>query len=174
MSEQTIRCVDDADLINFIQSAKTRLVFAGPGLRHKVADALVERWKSLGPERVDVILDVDPEVVRLGYGEFEAIQRLQTVAGELGANINRQVGIRIGLVVADERILIFSPTPFLIESTPREQSRPSAILLNSVPPAVNRDLGQGENGTRDRQIGMDAVKRRNYRRRTLISSLTRQ
>ena len=103
MTAQSIRSVDDDAQAAFVESAKTRLVFAAPGLNRKVARALAERYKSLEPENVDIILDVDPEVVRLGYGDLEALKGLQEAAEKLGSNINRQEGMRIGLTISDSQ-----------------------------------------------------------------------
>jgi hypothetical protein len=63
--------IDDDQLIGLVQKANRRLLIMAPGLTDRVAKAVCERWPGLGPQAVNVILDVDPEVCRLGYGTLE-------------------------------------------------------------------------------------------------------
>src|SRR5690349_18619460 len=106
----------DADLIGLVSCVRRRLAVIAPGLSVPVAEALVETWRRLGPQAVQVILDPDPEVCRMGYGDFAALKLLQETAEAMGARIHQQPGLRIGVVVTDEATAVFSPTPLLIES----------------------------------------------------------
>jgi hypothetical protein len=84
-----------------IHGAMRRLVVIAPGLSEPVAKALIERWHALGPTGVHVVLDPDPEVCRLGYGELTALTLPQAEAERIGSTIHQQRGLRIGAVVTD-------------------------------------------------------------------------
>jgi hypothetical protein len=126
-----------------------------PGVSDEVAKVIEAHWQTLGAEAVSVIVDVDPEVYRLGYGSFEALQQLEIVATQLGKTILHQPGIRIGLVVVDDETLIFTPTPLLIESGSPETARTNAIFLPDLPSNVANAVGLGENGDKERKVGLD-------------------
>ena len=75
-------------IICMIRAVRRRLVVMAPGLTQPIAAAVGEQWKILGPDYVTVILDVDPEVCRLGYGALEAIKDLEPIAASLGTMVN--------------------------------------------------------------------------------------
>ncbi len=161
---QAITVADDIAIIRLVQAAQDRLVVLAPAISCQVAEALCQRWRELGPERVSVIMDVDPEVYRLGYGQLDALGMLEQVAAQLGTMLQRQPGIRIGLIVSDSLTLIYSPTPQLIEAGPTavqsEQAiKPNAILLDHTPPQITDELGRGEQGVRAQTVGLDKAKR---------------
>jgi hypothetical protein len=136
----------DADLMGLIHGAMHRLVVIAPGLSESVAKALIERWQALGPTGVHVVLDPDPEVCRLGYGELAALTLLQAEAKRIGSAIHQQQGLRIGVVVTDETTAIFAPTPLLIEAGGLPGERSSAIkfempILDPTGSASASDLG---------------------------------
>jgi len=158
-TEQAITVASEATILAMIQGAQERLIVLAPGLTRSVAACLSRRWQELGPDCVTVILDLDPEVYRLGYGEVEALKVLEQTAAELGTMLQRQPGIRIGLVLADNRTLIYSPTPLLIEAGPSSAQTPNAVLLESPPPRVLAELGRGENGVKEQVIGLDKARR---------------
>jgi len=73
------------DLIAMIRCAKQRRVFIAPGVSEELAKAIIETWKEIGPSKVRILLDVDPEVCRMGYGQFTALQLLHEAAEAMGA-----------------------------------------------------------------------------------------
>lgn len=148
---------DESKLVEFIGQATRRLVYMAPGMSTRIAKILSEKWKSLGTKSVEVILDVDPEVARMGYGTLEALTQLHATAAELGAVVNCQPGIRIGIIVADDKTLIFAPTPLLIEAGSNQPFHPNAIYLDTLPATIAADLGLGEKANRDRTVGLDAI-----------------
>lgn len=153
----TITNADDRKLAALIGRAAQRVVFVAPGVSEPVADALVAAWRRLGRDACMVILDVDPEVCRLGYGTLDALKRLRAAASEANSLVCHQPGLRIGLLIADERTVVFSPTPLLIEAGSDAPDRPNAIEIGLPPADVARDLGLGPAGARDRRIGLDPV-----------------
>ena len=148
---------DDSRLISLIDAAQERVVFVAPGASEPVAQALAQKWLQLGPQAVQVVLDVDPEVCRLGYGTLEGLKLLRECASSMQNLVCHHPGIRIGLLIADETTLVYSPTPLLIEAGSTSPERPNAILLNTPPAEVLRDMGMGEEGEASRVIGLDGV-----------------
>lgn len=155
MSEDCITNADDRQLVSLIDRATTRLLFVGPGVSKVVANALVGAWKRLGPRQVQVILDPDPEVMRLGYGSIEGLQILSDTERFLRGGLRAQPGIRIGLLVSDEVALVYSPTPLLIEGEAASPTRPNAVLLDRIPPSLAADTGLTDGG--GSKLGLDPL-----------------
>jgi len=156
-SEPSIVNADEAKLVSLIESAKERVVFVAPGVSQLIAEALARKWTDIGPHAVRVVLDVDPEVCRLGYGTQEGLKLLRDRAANLHTLVCHHPGVRIGLLIADEATLVYSPTPLLVEAGSTQPERPNAIQLDAPPPEVIRDIGLGANGDKDRVIGLDGV-----------------
>lgn len=66
---RTFAVASDEALVGLISRARNRLVVIAPALTQAVADALARRFDDLGQLDVTVILDSDPEVYRLGFGD---------------------------------------------------------------------------------------------------------
>ncbi len=158
MGEPAISIVNDDVLVSRIEQAQSRLVLLAPGVSKKVADCLCRRWQELTSEQVTVILDLDPEIYRLGYGDLDALKALEQTARSLGTMLQRQPGIRIGLLIADETTIIYSPTPQLIEAGPTSPEAPNAVVLGFTPPQIADELGSGEDGIRRQTIGLEKAK----------------
>ncbi|MGA3209335.1 MAG: hypothetical protein ABSE05_16125 [Syntrophales bacterium] len=140
-SSTTITTVDDKFLCQTIRSAKRRLLFMTPGMSDEVASAVCSKWDELGLSAVDIIVDVDPEVCRMGYGTIGALKKLYFYASKNGGVVHEQPGIRIAVLILDDATIIYSPTPLLIESGPGKESRPNAVKLDLVPLQIFADMG---------------------------------
>ena len=159
MSHSTsITNVNDEKIVQVINQASRRVLYMAPGLSEAISDALSNAWSKLGVDAVTVILDVDPEVYRLGYGTVEGLNKIRLAATSYSTLVCKQPGVRIGLLIADNTTLIYTPTPLLIEAGTSVSDKPNAIKLNATPQEVARDLGIGENSVLDRAIGLDHVK----------------
>ena len=126
----TVQSVDDGYLIALIHATTRNLIFIGPGISHAVAEAISIRWEVMGPDAVQVLLDVDPEICRLGYGTIDGLRLLQEAASRIGRTINHRPGIRIGILISDATTLVFSQTPLLVEGASTQFPRPNAIQLD--------------------------------------------
>ena len=147
MSEPTaITTVDDAYLCEIIGSVNRRLVYMTPGMSDQVSEAVCKKWSQLPPEAVNIIVDVDPEVCRMGFGTITALKKLHDQAKQVGSAIHEQAGVRIALLIADDVTLFFAPTPLLIEGGSDTQVRPNAVRLNLVPKDIAKDMGLAEAG----------------------------
>lgn len=154
----SITFADDAKLVAMIAAARRRIVLLAPGVAEAVADAIQVAWRRLGAMQVTVILDVDPEVCRLGFGTLAALEKLRRAAAEAGTMLHHQPGVRIGVLVCDDRTIVFSPPPLLVEAGSTQPQRPNAIELGDVPAEVARDLGLGKNPDAERIVGLDPVR----------------
>lgn len=120
----------DKTLCAMIQYAQDKLIIVAPGLSQDVASAVADRIKrDDGPTMLSIIIDIDPEVYRLGYGDMRSIDILRNALELRNEQIQIQKGVRIGLIVADTEILAFAPTPRYIESGSNSQDKPNAIRI---------------------------------------------
>lgn len=157
----TFRRVTDAMLAKMVAGAEWRLVFIAPGVRMGVAKALAAAALRLPEGAVQIVLDADAEVCRLGYGELEGLKLLAATPGLAGRALNTQKGLRVGLVIADDRTLCYTPTPLLLEAPPLEDG-PDAegvngVLLGDSVPDELADACAANDDYSAREIGLDAV-----------------
>jgi len=157
---RTFTNVDDNVLCEVIAQARQRLVFVAPGIRPQVANALASAMPLVPASAIHLVLDVDAEVCRLGYGDkdFKGMELLQAAASLHNLTVNHHPGIRIGLLIADDTTLIYSPTPELIEAESHQPDKPNAIILvNALPPQLANACAVGGEGFATVEIGKDAI-----------------
>jgi len=156
---KTFRSLDLETLSKLILSARERLVFISPGLHADISKSLARAICTVPPEKIHIVLDVDAEVCRLGYGTIEGLEAVQKFAMEHGVTINHHPGIRIGLVVADNTTVIYAPTPLLIEAgSTSPDDKPNAIWLNqAVPLEIANACAIGDGGFATLEIGKDPI-----------------
>jgi hypothetical protein len=148
--------VDERHIIEVIKAARRRVLYMAPGLTKSIAAAIEDAFSRLRAQDVSVILDVDPEVCRLGYGTIEGLTYMQRVAAKSETLICHQKGVRIGLLISDDTTLIYSPRPLLVEGR-KTDGQPNAIQLTSLPTEVAHDVGLGTDPDSERKIGLDPV-----------------
>lgn len=153
--QRSITAASDRAMCDLIARAASRLIVLAPAVSRTVASAIREKWRELGGNGVNVILDLDPEVFRLGYGDFDGLKILESTAAELGTIIQRQPGIRIGLIVSDTTTMVYAPTPALIEAGPSSPDTPNAVVFGGTPTEIERDLGHGKHGVKGQVVGLD-------------------
>lgn len=155
----TFAVASDEALVKMIQSARKRLVIIAPALTKLVADAISQRLDDLGKIDVTVVLDSDPEVYRLGFGDKEALEIVRSASAKQYFDLREQSGVRIGVVISDEMTMIYSPISKTIEAGSTSIEKPNAIILTGD--AVDRianasgagtDETQREVGSTDKQI----------------------
>ena len=101
---------------SIVRGAKSRVVYAAAGLDDAVATALADANSRL-PGCVSIVLDIDPECFRLGYGLFDAVAMLR----DKGLEVRTQPRLRVGLLVCDHDAWSFSMPPLLVEGIGDEQ-----------------------------------------------------
>lgn len=131
MAPTTFTVVNDETLVASIAGATQTLVYVAPGITKPVVDALTTLLDSQSELQCTLILDLDPEVYRLGYGTEEGLIALQALATRHHLELRQQEGIRIGLLMTDEQTLLYSPTPLLIEAGSVSVNKPNAVMISS-------------------------------------------
>ena len=113
----------DDMVIAHVRRARETIRFVGPGFSLPVAKELTERWYELGSGAVEVVIDPDAELCRIGYCDGASLQLLVTTATELEAKIHRQSGIRLCVLEIDGERIIYAPTPRLVEDSDEAASQ---------------------------------------------------
>lgn len=130
--DRTFTIATDENIVRLIQQARQRIVFIAPGISEAVAKALGARLKEEGDLSITVILDADPEVCRLGLGSLEGLTLLKGYSDQSCFALRCQPGVRIGVLIADDKTLVYSPTPLLVEAGSTSVEKPNAIMLTGA------------------------------------------
>lgn len=126
----TFTVVNEKTLCEAIAATHQTLVYVAPGIAKPVVDAIGESLRSKPHLLVTAIIDLDSEVYRLGFGTEEGLRALQELAGQQHFELRQQEGLRVGLLVTDQRTLVYSPTPLLIEAGSTSEQKPNAIVIS--------------------------------------------
>lgn len=129
---RTFTTATDDTLIELIRSAKHRLIVVAPGLTTPVAKALRERIGPLSTQSLTVILDADPEVYRMGFGDMKALKIIRKASAEQHFELREQPGVRIGVVVSDNRTMVYSPVPRNVEAGSTSFEKPNALVIEGA------------------------------------------
>jgi hypothetical protein len=127
---RTFAVASDKALVELISRARNRLVVIAPALTQPVADALSARFADLDWLSVTVILDSEPEVYRLGFGDPAALETIRAASANNQFDLREQPGVRIGVVVSDETTMVYSPVSKNIEAGSTSEQKPNAIVLS--------------------------------------------
>lgn len=125
----TFTVVNDAALCAAIAATSQTLVYVAPGISKLVVDAIGDAHRAKPHLLATVIVDLDPEVYRLGYGTEEGLRALQALAALQHLELRQQPGLRVGLLVTDHQTLVYSPTPLLIEAGSTSEEKPNAVVI---------------------------------------------
>lgn len=126
----TFATATDKQLIALIRDAKDRLAVIAPGLSTDVARALAERMSDLPELSLVVVLDADPEVYRLGYGDTEALSVIREASDAHMFDLREQPGVRIGVVISDDQTIVYAPVSRNIEAGSNSTEKPNAIIIS--------------------------------------------
>ncbi len=118
--------ISSKDLADRIHAAKSKVIYAAPGIDEVIASAIINVSRKIGRQNITVLLDVTDSVMRYGYGNIDGVTLLQ----ENGIPIKEAKGLRICTLVYDDQGLIFSPIPLLIEAGKKEADQPNAIVAS--------------------------------------------
>ena len=126
---RTFTTATDDKLIELIQSAVHRLIIVAPGLTTPVAEALGHCIGTLSAQSLTVILDTDPEVYRMGYGDMQALENIRRASSQELFELREQPGVRIGVIVSDHRAMVYSPVPRNVEAGSTSVEKPNALVI---------------------------------------------
>jgi hypothetical protein len=79
-----------------------------------------------------VILDADAEVYRMGYGDPEALEIIRKASKEAMFDLREQPGVRIGVVISDDRTMVYAPVSRNVEAGSTTDEKPNAIMLDGA------------------------------------------
>jgi hypothetical protein len=126
----TFTVINDDTLCEAIEKTAQSLVYVAPGITKPVVDAIGANLRSKPHLQVTAIVDLDPEVYRLGFGTEEGLRALQELAGQQHFALRQQEGLRIGLLVTDQRTIVYAPTAQLIEAGSISETKPNAVVIS--------------------------------------------
>jgi hypothetical protein len=129
-NDRVFTTASDAAVVSLIENAKRRLLVIAPALSLAVARALSARFGEVEHLDLRVILDADPEVYRLGYGEREALEVIHDAAVMNHLDLRMQPGVRIGVIISDGTTMVFAPVSRNIEAGSETDDKPNAILIS--------------------------------------------
>ncbi|BBL57582.1 hypothetical protein [Methylomonas koyamae] len=118
--------LDTDEIARLVVEAQQAVCFAAPGIRLPVAKAMLKCADRLGPEMITVSLDFDERVIRMGYGDFQAVELLR----DAGISVNNSPGLRTSLVIVDNRGFIFTPTALYLEAEAKSANASNAIRMS--------------------------------------------
>ena len=113
-------------IAELIRSAERAVCYAVPGIQLDMAHAMVETAGRLGKEMLTVSLDFDDRVMRMGYGDVDAVKLLL----DAGIAVQSSPGLRTALIVVDHEGYIFTPTALYLEAEPIEGAASNAVRMS--------------------------------------------
>jgi hypothetical protein len=153
---RTFTTATDDSLIALIQGARTRLALIAPALTTPVADALAARMADLPALSLTVILDADAEVYRMGYGDPEALEIIRKASKDAMFDLREQPGVRIGVVISDDRTMVYAPVSRNVEAGSTTEEKPNAIMLEG---AATENLAEAAGAAEgETEIGVMGIK----------------
>lgn len=129
----TFLAVNDELLISQINQAKARVIYIAPGISKAVASCFCLVLSKLHQLNVTVILDPSDEVCRIGYGDFDGLKELHDYSKSSHFALRSQIGIRTGILIVDDQVLVWTPTPLSIEEHPQTNKMANGVMLGSNP-----------------------------------------
>lgn len=115
-------------MAGLIVNACKRVCYSAPGIHEKVAKAVSEASHRLPLSKISVSIDFDERVLRMGYGSLESVQILR----DAGIEASNSHGLRVAVLIVDNRGWVFSPTALYLEPEPQSEETPNAIRLASA------------------------------------------
>ncbi|WP_312798202.1 hypothetical protein, partial [Tianweitania sp.] len=128
----TFTVVNEITLVGAITRCAWRLVYIAPGVTEPIVKAMSQLMARDEPPALTVIVDTDAEVCRLGYGTLDGLKALQQLSTNQMLPVRYQQGLRLGVLICDDEISVYSPTPLLIEAGAEREDQPNAIQLGSA------------------------------------------
>lgn len=143
---QLFKSIQDDDVASSIGRAKKRLVYVAPGVSAAITKALSHCIEAKTTAQIMIVLDADEETCRMGYCDAPSLETLMGTASKFDIPIRRQPGIRLGLLMSDDEVMIWTPTPLMFEA-PRTGDETNGLIftpltLSEMPGALGVDPGQ--------------------------------
>lgn len=111
-------------LLSFLREAKSRILIAKPGYTKEEIQLLASMVDVNGID-CTVYIDPDESAVRYGFGEAEALKMAKDKVDAL--NLQTIPGIRLSVVIVDDKALLFTPAALSWEEEPKELLYPNGL-----------------------------------------------
>lgn len=125
---QIFQSISTAKIAARISAASSRIAIVAPAIWPKTAEAICSAAARLSSDQITVIVDCDEEVCRLGYGDIASLAALR----EIGVTVRQCSGLRIGVLICDDRAWVFSPTPLYLHPEVHSDETPNAVEIGSA------------------------------------------
>ena len=129
----TFIAVNDHFLIEKIKEARQRIIFIAPAISMKLSVSLGSMLENLENLDVTVILDSSEDVCRIGYGDIEGLKSLHSLSNKYHFPLRSQVGIRTGVLIVDDNLFVWTPTPLSVEENSYSNKIPNGMQLGNNP-----------------------------------------
>lgn len=123
-SEVHLIAVTKDRLLDFLKTAQRRILIAKPGYSKDEVTTILGLIRNKNVE-CTVYVDPDETAVRYGFGEQEALKMAKDEIDVL--NLQTIPGIRLSVVIVDDRALIFTPAALSWEEEPKELVYPNGL-----------------------------------------------
>jgi|GEM_PF-3115856 len=126
MNDPVFLAINQNFIAEQIWHAEKSVFLAIPGITKNISDALIASSKRLGGwDSINVVIDPSPKVYYLGYAELEAFRELE----KSGCDIKCEKNLRIGLLMVDGQVFVFSPLSLNLESDEEGADSVNALAL---------------------------------------------
>lgn len=110
--------LDDEMIAHLISLASRTIAYASSSISETIAMAITAKRLAEPNVRIVVIIDADPQTLRLGLGELNGVKLLW----ESGIEIRCAPKLRIGALIVDDMSWILTPTPEIVLDQPEPDS----------------------------------------------------
>lgn len=131
----TFSSINENILAAAISRCQNRLVYIAPSVTLAITQAIEGLLLRTNEPNITLVIDTDPEVCRLGYGTIEGLKHLQQIVTQYHLALRFQDGLRVGVLISDDEVIAYAPTPLLIEAgtTSTGLAQANAIILGAHP-----------------------------------------
>jgi len=84
--------------------------------------------------KMTIVTDPDDDVVRIGFGDPDGLSIIAKIADGEQVELRSHPGLRLGVLMCDDRVMIWSPTPRAVEAAPGSEERPNGLIIGSALP----------------------------------------
>jgi hypothetical protein len=128
MDQSKFVSVSGESLINFLRSAKHRIIAAKPGYMVTEIQELLHLSKNKDI-KCTIYVDSNENAVRWGFGEKDALKLIFNSQSEL--DVQAAEHIRLSVIIVDDSALVYSPVALAWEKEPDKFDFPNGILCGS-------------------------------------------
>ncbi|WP_335383034.1 hypothetical protein [Neobacillus drentensis] len=86
-------------------------IYVAPGMSDEIAKVFIDIKVRVPSNNIKIIIDSNPQINRLGYGDINAIELLM----KEGFKISKVDSLRIGVLIVDGSAWLYSPVPLIVE-----------------------------------------------------------